>query len=94
MFVPLVVHLYFSSYYVHLYFTYYYLLSIIECHVFHFQWFGDLVTPHTWQDLWLKEGMATYFMHKALSSLHPQWDHVSSVIMQIPLHIESYIQCI
>jgi aminopeptidase N len=24
------------------------------------QWFGDTVTPRTWQDLWLSEGFATY----------------------------------
>ncbi|WP_062645483.1 M1 family metallopeptidase [Streptomyces maremycinicus] len=24
------------------------------------QWFGDSVTPRTWQDMWLNEGLATY----------------------------------
>lgn len=24
------------------------------------QWFGDSVTPRTWQDMWLSEGLATY----------------------------------
>lgn len=26
------------------------------------QWFGNSVTPATWQDAWLNEGFATYFM--------------------------------
>ncbi len=25
------------------------------------QWFGCLVTPEWWDDLWLAEGLATYF---------------------------------
>ncbi len=24
------------------------------------QWYGDLVTPHDWRDVWMNEGMATY----------------------------------
>lgn len=29
-------------------------------HEFVHQWFGDAVTPSTWRDLWLNEGMASY----------------------------------
>jgi aminopeptidase N len=31
----------------------------LTAHEFGHQWFGDLVTVRTWDDLWLKEGMAT-----------------------------------
>jgi aminopeptidase N len=35
------------------------------------QWFGDLVTMRWFDDLWLKEGFATYMAAKALSDLEP-----------------------
>lgn len=38
------------------------------------QWFGDLVTMKWFDDLWLKEGFATYIGAKALSELHPEAD--------------------
>ena len=35
------------------------------------QWFGDLVTMQWFDDLWLKEGFATYMAAKALHDLEP-----------------------
>jgi aminopeptidase N len=35
-------------------------------------WFGDLVTMRWFDDLWLKEGFATYMAAKALSDLEPE----------------------
>jgi len=35
------------------------------------QWFGDLVTMQWFDDLWLKEGFATYMAAKALDELEP-----------------------
>jgi aminopeptidase N len=35
-------------------------LDSVLLHEYAHQWFGDAVTPSTWQDIWLNEGWATY----------------------------------
>jgi len=38
------------------------------------QWFGDLVTMEWFDDLWLKEGFATFMSSKAVEKLLPEFD--------------------
>ncbi|MBA3242048.1 MAG: peptidase M1, partial [Acidobacteria bacterium] len=38
------------------------------------QWFGDLVTMRWFDDLWLKEGFATFMGYKAIEKLLPEFD--------------------
>ncbi|MGB8507294.1 MAG: M1 family aminopeptidase, partial [Pyrinomonadaceae bacterium] len=38
------------------------------------QWFGDLVTMRWFDDLWLKEGFATFMGYKAIEKTLPQYD--------------------
>lgn len=37
-------------------------------------WFGNLVTPSWWNDLWLNEAMATFLQYKSIQTLYEEWD--------------------
>jgi aminopeptidase N len=47
-------------------------IALVVSHELSHQWFGNLVTPTWWTDLWLNEGFASYAMFLGVDAIHPE----------------------
>ncbi len=45
---------------------------MVHAHELAHQWFGDLVTPYWWNDIWLNEAFATWMSYTALQNVYPE----------------------
>ncbi|XP_025986854.2 thyrotropin-releasing hormone-degrading ectoenzyme isoform X2 [Solenopsis invicta] len=59
------------------------ILDSVVAHEIAHQWFGNLVTPKWWDEVWLKEGFASFFGFLALKTLEPSsWDLQTHFLIQ------------
>ncbi len=54
--------------------------TMTATHEYAHQWFGDLVTPVFWDDIWLNESFASWMEGKILDTWKPEWTHGASFV--------------
>ncbi|XP_072915754.1 thyrotropin-releasing hormone-degrading ectoenzyme-like isoform X2 [Hemitrygon akajei] len=58
-------------------------ITMVVVHEICHQWFGNLVTPIWWEDVWLKEGFARYFEHVGTDYLNPEFNMGAALIRML-----------
>ncbi|XP_063593106.1 aminopeptidase N-like [Penaeus indicus] len=58
-----------------------YIANVVSHELAH-QWFGNLVTPKWWDDLWLNEGFATYISNLGVDHVEPTWKVMETTLVE------------
>ena len=48
-------------------------VAVVIAHALAHQWFGNLVSFESWNDMWITEGFATFIENEAIDILYPNW---------------------
>uniref|UniRef100_A0A1W7RAZ8 Aminopeptidase n=1 Tax=Hadrurus spadix TaxID=141984 RepID=A0A1W7RAZ8_9SCOR len=62
-------------------------IATVVAHELVHMWFGNLVTMEWWDDLWLNEGFASYFQHRGIEWIEPEWNVMDQFIIEERHHL-------